>query len=349
MRVALVGPRGAEPPEAMADHRLSAVGAALQDVGLDPQLVLYDDDHLEESRERLLGMDGALVWVNPEEGGRTRARLNQLLREVASSGFMVSAHPDTIDKMGTKEVVFHTRGLGWGSDIRLYRSWSELSTGLPKALDDGPRVLKRARGNGGHGVWKVERQSSGGDPALVWVQHAARGSRPEQISVDTLLERFRGYFDEAGTVVDQAYQQRLTDGMIRCYLVGERVAGFGEQLVNALYPAPPGTPPESAPQPGPRLYYPADRDDLQPLRRRLEQEWVPAMCATMAVDRDELPVIWDADFLYGSPDGSGHPGYVLCEINVSSVFPFPDSALAPLATETVRRLAAGRPSDTNEI
>jgi hypothetical protein len=26
---------------------------------------------------------------------------------------------------------------------------------------------------------------------------------------------------------------------LRCYLVRERVAGFGEQLVNAIYPTPP--------------------------------------------------------------------------------------------------------------
>jgi hypothetical protein len=29
---------------------------------------------------------------------------------------------------------------------------------------------------------------------------------------------------------------------------------------------------------------------------------------------------------------------VLCEINISSVFPFPDEALGPLAEETLRRL-----------
>jgi hypothetical protein len=43
----------------------------------------------------------------------------------------------------------------------------------------------------------------------------------------------------------------------------------------------------------------------------------------------ELPVLWDADFLLGPKDASGEDSYVLCEINVSSVSPFPDSA-APL-------------------
>ena len=46
-------------------------------------------------------MDGVLVWVNPIAAGRSRAVLDQMLREVASGGVFVSAHPDVILKMGT--------------------------------------------------------------------------------------------------------------------------------------------------------------------------------------------------------------------------------------------------------
>jgi len=72
-----------------------------------------------------------------------------------------------------------------------------------------------------------------------------------------------------------------------------------------------------------------------------ESDWVPALCAARSLDL--LPVIWDADFLHGDADGEA---YVLCEINVSSVFPFPDETLQPLAAETRRRLLArsSRPS-----
>jgi hypothetical protein len=37
----------------------------------------------------------------------------------------------------------------------------------------------------------------------------------------------------------------------------------------------------------------------------------------------DLPVLWDTDFLYGAKDASGDDTYVLCEINVSCVSPFP--------------------------
>jgi len=49
-----------------------------------------------------------------------------MLREVAAKGVWVSAHPDVILKMGTKEVLFHTRHLGWGTDTHIYRSLEEM-------------------------------------------------------------------------------------------------------------------------------------------------------------------------------------------------------------------------------
>src|SRR3546814_9574699 len=112
--------------------------------------------------------------------------------------------------------------------------------------------------------------------------------------------------------------------MVRCYLVGNRVAGFGEQHVNALYPAAPGADPRSALEPGQRLYFPPTRADFQALREKMENEWLGELCRLVGLDRAQLPVIWDADFLYGPKDPEGADSYVLCEINVSSVFPFPD-------------------------
>ena len=43
-----------------------------------------------------------------------------------------------------------------------------------------------------------------------------------------------------GRMVDQAYQARLPEGMVRCYLVGDKVEGFGLQEVVALCPPRPG-------------------------------------------------------------------------------------------------------------
>jgi hypothetical protein len=75
------------------------------------------------------------------------------------------------------------------------------------------------------------------------------------------------------------------------------------------------------------------------LKRQLESEWVPEMQALVGVDTKELPLVWDADFLFGSRNDDGSDSYILCEINVSAVTPFPDTAprlLASAALETLR-------------
>jgi hypothetical protein len=75
----------------------------------------------------------------------------------------------------------------------------------------------------------------------------------------------------------------------------------------------------------------AEDPAFQVLRRGIEAEWVPALQRLLEIDSEALPAIWDADFLYGPKTTSGEDTYVLCEINVSCVFPFPDEALRPLA------------------
>lgn len=142
-----------------------------------------------------------------------------------------------------------------------------------------------------------------------------------------LLQRMAPYFEPAqgGHLVDQAWQPRLAEGMVRAYLVEDRVAGFGHQAVNALYPSLPGEP---ALQPGRRLYYGPDTPRFQTLKHRLEAGWVQLLRECGGVPQDRLPLLWDCDFLLGEPDGNGAERYVLCEINVSSVSPFPHRPLS---------------------
>jgi hypothetical protein len=325
---------------------------ALAAAGLEVVGAPYADDLVDAIRARLLGVDGVLIWFNPNEGGRDRSVLNAMLRDVASKGVMVSTHPDVIDRIGTKEVLYHSRSMGWGCDTRHYAMADAMRAELPASLAAGaPRVLKQIRGQSGDGVWQVElaerrtpvNAKPSADPSLR-IRHAKRGSPEEVMSLTAFLARCQAYFSAGGGMIDQAYQARLSEGMVRCYLVRDRVAGFGEQLVNMLYPAPPGAPASAAPQPGPRLYYPPTRADFQALRQKLEGQWVGELCQIVGMEKSLLPVLWDADFLYGPKDANGADTYVLCEINVSSVYPFPESALAPLVAETASRLSGQRPT-----
>jgi hypothetical protein len=232
----------------------------------------------------------------------------------------------------------------------------ELRRNLPILLARGDvRVLKQYRGHGGIGVWKVELPADSsavyektGERILpqldtrIKVRHAKRGSIEEEIELGEFFTRCETYFAGSGRMVDQVYQSRLSEGMFRCYLAHDKVVGFGHQAINALYPAPPGASPNEAPEPGTRLYHPPTMPEGQPLRRKLEQEWVPAMQQLLNIETESLPVLWDADFLLGPREESGEDTYVLCEINVSSVAPFPDSATSFIAGTALDRIQAAR-------
>ena len=99
-------------------------------------------------------------------------------------------------------------------------------------------MLKQNRGNGGQGVWKVECLSD----ATVQVLHALRGSVPETMPLDDFMKQCEAYFANEGCIIDQPFQPRLPDGMIRCYMGEDKVVGFGHQLIKALIPPPPGGP-----------------------------------------------------------------------------------------------------------
>jgi hypothetical protein len=300
------------------ESRFAALFDALAAAGLAAEPAVYHDDFADEVREQLLRVHRVLVWHNPIEGGRTRAVLDTMLRQVADRGVVVSAHPDTILRLGTKEVLLAVRDLPFGSDAVRIDDIAALRAELPARLALGARVLKQHRGHSGIGVWRVEALG-GGDFAL---RHAQRGAVEETVDFETVVQRLAPYFGH-GPMIDQAWQPRLVEGMTRAYLVKGRVAGFGHQAVNALYPAHGGEP---APLPGPRLYSGADDPRFQWLRDRLESEWVQLLCESTGTPAEQLPLLWDADFLLGDGDRPS----VLCEINVSSVSPFPESAIAPL-------------------
>ena len=311
--------------------RFKAVFAALADAGVDAEPVVYEDDVADAVRARLAALDGVLVWVNPIHEGRNRAELDALLREIAARGVWVSAHPDVIRKMGTKEVLHSTRTMSWGCDTALYRTAEAMRAELPARLAVGPRVIKRNRGNGGQGVWKVEMLTSPGHQPMVRVLDATKDAA-EELALHAFLERCAEYFED-GCVIDQPFQARLSEGVVRCYMAGDRCAGFGHQKVRALVEAP-----AARAEAGPRLYSgPAD-PRFQRLRRLMEDEWTPQLTALLDIPPRDLPAIWDADFMLGPKAADGTDGTVLGEINVSSVFPIPDEAPAVIARRVADRL-----------
>jgi hypothetical protein len=317
------------------ESRFAPLFEALQGAGVRAEPAVYHDDFADEVHAQLRRVDGVLVWHNPIEGGRRRDRLDALLTEVASAGVFVSAHPDTIQRMGTKDVLVATRDLPFGSDAHRVDSPEQLHTDVKQRLRAGARVLKQHRGHSGIGVWRVELDDATGE--RVRLRHAQRGSEEQVVGYDVMVQALAPYFEVSagGHMIDQGWQPRLIDGMVRAYLVGDRVAGFGHQAVNALYPA---IGDARAPAAGPRLYHGADDARFRDLRARLETSWIEQLRACVGVAPERLPLLWDIDFMFGEPAADGAPRHVLCEINVSSVSPFPPSAIEPLAQSVKARL-----------
>jgi hypothetical protein len=207
--------------------------------------------------------------------------------------------------------------------------------------DGGARVLKPNRGNGGIGVQKVEliSPSPAGNDSVVRVQDARlRDEVTECMPLRAFMESSAHSLRETGPLIDQPFQPRITEGIIRCYIVKDEVVGFARQ-----YPGEPA--PDNDPSarrvfglPAQKTMFGPDEPSLLVLRRRVESEWVPAMQKLVDVDTASLPALWDADFLLGPKSAAGEDTYVLCEVNVSSVLPFPPDAPSKLARATLAAL-----------
>jgi Domain of unknown function (DUF6815) len=328
-----------DPPEVgrsfIESCKLRGVFRAFQALGVTAEPVVYSDDIANAVRDQLLALDGVLVWVNPIEQGLDRSKLDPLLRKVADAGVWVSAHPDVILRMATKQVLVETRQMSWGTNTKLHRTAEKLRRDLPARLSEqSPLVLKQQRGMGGNGVWKVELAGPNSDgETMLRVQHAARESVPERLSLDEFVARCESYFAGDGLMVEQPYQARLGEGLIRVYMTHDQVVGFTHQYPRGLMP-----PAEASQTSAAKVFELPTAPSYGDLRDRMESEWVPQMQEILNLDTHSLAVIWDADFLYGPETDSGEDTYVLCEINASSTFAFPEHAMPTVAQAAIKRI-----------
>jgi hypothetical protein len=341
MRIALVlrGEPGAVPLQL---PRLQPIYDALIVMGVEPIPIAFSETRVDDARAQLLTCDGALAWVDPLTDGVNRTRFDALLRDVSAQGVWVSAHPDVILKMGVKEVLVRTKGLGWGTDVDVYHSIEAFRTHFPaKLAADGVRVLKQNRGNGSQGVWKVElenaRESARPDMRVTVLE--ARDDVPQfAVPLGEFMSRCEAYFAGGGSLIDQAFQPRVGEGLVRCYMCEDRVIGFSEQfprnrtLQDGLSP--------TFGMARDKTMHDKDAPQFQRLRRCMEAEWTPGLQALLDIKTAELPVLWDADFLYGPQTPEGHDSFVLCEINISCVVPYPVKAVNVIATAAKERTAA---------
>jgi hypothetical protein len=200
--------------------------------------------------------------------------------------------------------------------------------------------LKQNRGNNGIGIWKVEPVSSGpvGSESRVRVLHAGLAMQePEDVAFADFADRLEASF-ALGPVIDQQFQERLSDGMIRAYFVGDELVGFCHQRPRGLLPVPVGTEISVAAAPIFVMELPS-APVFARLRAQIQGEWLPGLMSILRLDRSDLPALWDADFLFAAGPSCRQDRYVLCEINVNAVWPFPERACHRIARLVRQRVA----------
>ncbi len=320
---------------ALTEEKYKDLGNAFSSNGSNIKSVLYHEDSIEELKFELPEFDAVLVWVNPIEQGMDRTKLDSLLIEIADKGCFVSAHPAIILKMGTKDVLYKTKEMDWGGDTKIYASYEEFEKQFHKSLKESKiRVLKQYRGNGGNGVYKVVYDS----PDAITVTHAITGNEEKKYTLNDFNNEYKSSFSNNGSLIDQEWNKNTVNGMVRCYLSGTKVAGFGYQEINALYELNNNATGTYFP-PSKRYYYTENCGMFNDLKEIMENKWVPQLQETLAIKQNQLPVIWDADFFINEINTSNLAGkYTLCEINVSCVSPFPPSAIKFMVNEVKNRI-----------
>jgi len=151
------------------------------------------------------------------------------------------------------------------------------------------------------------------------------------MTVDELFAEFESYFTASDMLIDQEWNQNIVNGMVRCYLSGVKVTGFGYQEVNALYPKK---------SPSQRYYFSEDCGLFGDLKNIMETNWVHQLQQITGIKNEMLPVIWDADFFINNVNAATtSKKYSLCEINTSCVSPFPESSIPYIVEEVARRVS----------
>lgn len=321
---------------ALTEEKYRELASAFLAKGFEVQSVLYNDTWVDTLYTDLLNFDAVLVWVNPIEQGKDRRKLDALLVDVSHKGCFVSTHPEVIIKIGTKEVLYKTQNIGWVGKTELYASYEDFVARFRESLNkSGTKVLKQYRGNGGNGVYKIVKGSTAEE---VLVIHAKNGNEAKTFSWQDFYTQFEPYFLNDGLLIEQAWNDHLANGMVRCYLSGNKVAGFGYQEINALYQLPTQESRTFLP-PSKRYYFTQNCGLFSDLKDIMENTWVPQLQKNLEIANELMPVIWDADFFINHVNSNiAHEKYSLCEINVSCVSPFPPSAIEFILEEVTHRL-----------
>ena len=300
---------------------------ALKENGFSVEAVLYNNSKYEQLRDFMKKFDAVQVWVNPISGGNDRSYLDALLSELADNGVYVSTHPDVIQKIGTKKVLYTSRKMSWSRDVDMYETFDDFKLRFLKSLNNTDiRVIKQYRGQSGDGIYKVSYNNTD----KINVTHATSQNETMQYTPEEFINEFLKYFDNGGMIIDQQWINSISNGMVRAYITGKKVSGFGYQETVALDPYYPTSK---------RFYFSEHCGLFQDLRNILESKWIPELQEIHSISDESMPLLWDIDlFINDINTPHTEAKYSLCEMNVSCVSPFPPSCVGYIVSGLKARL-----------
>lgn len=302
---------------AFTDDNFKPLAEALSEAGFDVESVLYHHSKAKQLESGLERFSAVLSWVNPRERterGSDNLDLDDVLLSISKKGVFISSHPDIIQKIGTKRILYSTRDMDWGGDIELYSDFEDFKKRFFEPLSRSDiRILKQHRGESGRGIFKVQLK----DIDIVSVIHAS-GNEEKLYTKSEFYNEFKIFFEDGGLLVSQQWADGIENGMVRCYLTGSKISGFGYQESVALCSKPASR----------RFYYSESCGLFQDLRKIMEEKWIPQLQEIHSIPDEELPLLWDVDlFINDVNTECTEKKYTLCEINVSCVSPFPPSCV----------------------
>ena len=327
---------------AFTEDSYKGLAESLSGAGFHAETVLYHHSKTKCLEDGLTRFDAVLSWVNPGERlerGADNLNLDDVLLRISQKGVFVSTHPDIILKIGTKKVLYTTRHMDWGGNVELYSNFDDFKRRFVSSLNNsGVRILKQYRGESGRGIFKVYLKDS--ESRNISVTSATSSNDEMLFSADEFHSEFKEYFDDGGLLISQEWAKGITNGMVRCYLTGTKVSGFGYQEAVALCPQS-DNPKDTKIRPmSPRFYFSEDCGLFQDLRKITEEKGVPELQEIHSISDELMPLLWDID-LFINDVNSAHTErkYTLCEMNVSCVSPFPPSCVNYITEELTTRLA----------
>jgi hypothetical protein len=314
---------------------IRALGETLIENGYTVESVLYHHSKHECLEKELAEFDVVMVWVDPIVQGIDRRPLDLLLADISKKGVYVSTHPDVIAKIGTKEVLYTTKDMDWGGDVKLYSNFNDFENQFLALMNDSSiRIIKKHRGSSGNGIYKISCDNNGN----IRFKPASSSLDERILTKNEFHNEFREYFENGGLLIDQPWAHGITNGMVRCYLTGTKVSGFGYQESIALCPYTSNS--DSKIRPISKRFYFSEYCGLfQDLRAIMESKWIPELQKIHSISDEVMPILWDIDLFINDVNSQcAKLKYTLCEINVSGVSPFPQSCIPHIIDKLNKRL-----------